>query len=375
MMLWFSRRGPARGECLDFSWWSHCVAIDEQGHEVYDGEPGQEAISTNGSSGTSGSRPLPAMSRQESDQYEFITAYSALRLLRSPGTFKLRVINTSNQVVAEFDVPTPVAGPFPEWQPEPIPATKMAGDLAVTLTQLRPRTYQDGSRNNAVRLQLNPEVTYEQAGKSTQQWSNAHVEVSDPLGNTSNVWNCDLSPHERAWKLKLTLFRNDKAQFDAAELFEVPGHALPQPYQSAGLKAQKDLQGVKIELVALGGSGTTQYHGLSQGGGSSSGGFGDGDSRYEIRSQQGTMTVQCGRPHLIFRVVGQTPDHHVAVTATDDEGREAPLNQTAYDGLTFAFIKPAPGAKSLNLKFVVQKYRRVEFFVAPPQLEEKSGTK
>src|SRR5262249_45968220 len=130
IVVWFSRRDPATGASLDVDWWLRSAAIDDLGAELDDDNAGRNSFSASGSSVVSGSGPLAP---EPAGKYEMIVAHSAVRPFRHAGnSFKLRVYDTAGTVVAEFDVPHANPGGLPVWRPEPLPATKAAGDLDVT---------------------------------------------------------------------------------------------------------------------------------------------------------------------------------------------------------------------------------------------------
>jgi len=129
----------------------------------------------------------------------------------------------------------PVYHVYPEWTPEPLPATKRIKDLEVTLlgvhtgqgnnSTLRPRkgggakvtfsVYQfDGPINTAVELNLHPLT------EKNEVWQVAGEEVSDATGNMARnsgmmswnnqdtfSFNPSLWPGEKAWKLEMEIKR------------------------------------------------------------------------------------------------------------------------------------------------------------------------
>ena len=366
LMLWFTRRSPGRGEALDFSWWSHCLAIDERGRTILDENPGEDAISQNSSSGRSGSRPFSP--RQDNQRCDIIAAHSTLRPFRHTGeTFTLQVFNTAGEIVAEFDVHNPLRGPFPEWTPEPLPATKTDGDLRVTLRSLRPQWWDDSS-NKVRRLAIHPEFEFEQSGQVSKHWTTESMQVLDALGNTAGANNCDLDPLESAWKLRLRLQRNEQAAFDPAETFKIPPIALPAAATSMSIRQDGSVQGAQITILAVGGSGPTVYPGLAMQGGTSHFSGGDSDSEYKIETRPGQGTlVNARRPHILYRVTGMQPQQHLMLQVVDDQARPVTVHPNNFHDVVFGFLKVQPDAKTIEMTFTVQKSREVEFLIAPPQ--------
>jgi hypothetical protein len=130
----------------------------------------------------------------------------------------------------------PLYGSFPQWQPEPLPATRRVDDVAVTLEQVS--TGHD--QNSSVRADSNGRVSHEFGTNrvdgqnstvcfirlqplinSNQVWCVAGEEVSDATGNkarnTSLGWGSieegyfsfepGLWPSESAWKLRCEIKR------------------------------------------------------------------------------------------------------------------------------------------------------------------------
>ena len=130
----------------------------------------------------------------------------------------------------------PLYGNFPQWRPEPVPATRRAGDVAMTLEKVS--TGHD--QNSSVRADSNDRVSHEFGTNrvdgqnstvcfirlqslidSNQVWCVAGEEVSDATGNkarnTSLGWGSfeegyfsfepGLWPRESAWKLRCEIKR------------------------------------------------------------------------------------------------------------------------------------------------------------------------
>jgi hypothetical protein len=125
----------------------------------------------------------------------------------------------------------PLYGAFPQWQPEPLPVTRRAGDVAVTLEKVStghdPSTSVRGDRNNHFILEFgtnrvdgqNKTISLVQLRSLTdinRTWLVASAEVSDATGNkarsTSFGWGSreegyfnfepGLWPNETAWKVR-----------------------------------------------------------------------------------------------------------------------------------------------------------------------------
>lgn len=378
-MLWFTRRNATTGEYLDFEWWSHSIAIDEHGSEYYDDNAGRDSYSGHGSSGMSGSRPFSPVGGGKQD---LLVAHSALPIFRhSSKTFKLRVFDTNGTKVAEFDAPYTPTATFPVWTPETLPATKKDGDLEVTLKSVvaRPNTYHV-DRRAVQTTQLEPKMEIRRDGKPAPEWNNFSFDISDALGNQPGIWNCNLSPHESAWKLDVTVWRSvpdpklppaSPPVFDPSEQWTLSGLPVPEANKAQLVSKSNTIQGTPLEVVAVGGGGKLSYTDTapagSGGSSSSSGGVGDKSYHIESRSDRGTRTttVDCPLPHLMARITGLSHEYRLDLRVTDDQNRNVPFNMGHGNDPAIYFLEIPEGAQSLSATFTVHKGRKAEFLIAP----------
>jgi hypothetical protein len=374
-IIWLSRRDPSSGAPLGFEWWQSCIALDEHGCEIEDHHAGYHALGVGTNASVSGSRPFAPL---PSRPYEKIVATSSFRPFRNAApTFKLRVYDTSDALVAEFDAPTPATGSIPVWQPEPLPSTKQAGDLSVTLKQLyfEPTKFNGGS---ALMLRVLPKFEILRGGEPTTDWSTDQLFILDPLGNSQLVWGCNLCPQEAAWKLRLQLFRKETAPFDATETWTTSPVAVPATDTARAITGRSVVQGVTLESLVVGGPGKTSFVLLgpsSRGGGSSSTRGGAEGGEYEIRivSEAGkkTITAQSARPYLMANVMGIDPDIRLTVRVSDAQGRPGKAQSVgSIQNLQIWMLTVPPGDPPFEFTFIVQKARTVEFLIAPPQVPE-----
>ena len=169
----------------------------------------------------------------------------------------------------------PLYGAFPQWQPEPLPATRRAGDVAVTLEKVS--TGHD--QNSSVRADSNGHVIHEfgtnrvdgqnrtvcfiqfqPLTNTNQVWCVAAEEVSDATGNkarnTSFGWGSieegyfsfepGLWPNESAWKLRCEIKR--ARGFDPGETFvfrDIPFGSLGATNQ---IRCATNFSGVTVTL-------------------------------------------------------------------------------------------------------------------------------
>jgi hypothetical protein len=92
----------------------------------------------------------------------------------------------------QFVITNPVPGTLVDWTPEPLPATKSAGDLEVTLTRLiagAPVPYREGSSraptNDPANQCVHLDFSFRVNGQPTTNWQAWPVQTTDAAGNWS----------------------------------------------------------------------------------------------------------------------------------------------------------------------------------------------
>jgi len=374
IIVWFSRRDPATDACLDVDWWLRSAAVDDRGDEIGDDNAGRNSFTASGSSGLSGSRPF---SPNPPGAYQMIVAHSTIRPFRHSGnSFKLRLYDSKGDVVGEFDVPHTISATLPVWKSEPLPATRKADDLDVTLAglALESHAYTEGVRKRTM-YNVKPELLISREGKVEGEVGVREFEFEDVFGNTGNQWDCRLDFHEPAWKLKIKLWSAEQLSSRPGSEWSVSGVSLPEATKVNLIRQNKVVDGVTVEFVATGGTGTVVYTDAAptgSGNGSSSAGGNFGDSAFNVETRTGggvaTTTINCKLPHLLLRVTGADPDHRLVVRVRDDQGRTVPVQQSLVADQTIVFLQSATDVKTLHVTFVVQEPKKVEFFVEPPRV-------
>jgi hypothetical protein len=162
----------------------------------------------------------------------------------------------------------PAFGQFPQWVPESLPATAMAGDLEVRLDHFiagvsaapTPRhggtnvTYPPAAEGEDPRAAF--DLDFRPAHRN-QKWILRGSELSDATGNhlRANGWGATgnhfsigatLWPGEAAWRLKLELKRT--AGFDVNELVTFKGVAIPAMGETNQLSITNESGGVRLAL-------------------------------------------------------------------------------------------------------------------------------
>jgi tetratricopeptide (TPR) repeat protein len=388
VVVWLTK-WDSQGRPLDFDWFLRCAATDAHGCEIDNVDRGRYARTRNGSSSEHGG--TGPFSRLSGGPYETIVTHFGMPAFRSAGaTFKLRVYDTDNRMVAQFNVPDPrpTGDTFPQWQPEPLPVTKTDGDLSLTLTTLTAQSSESTRTVNGVaiaekRVRLNPRVVTKQAGQPTSQWSSHSYRLADALGNESSVWDCKLCPKESAWELEIKAWRTTKAQFDATEVWTPDKIAVPGANRAEHVNAGIGFDLAEVTLIAVGGPGKVSCpdalagrRGTYNTSGTSH--FSQGNRQrqvpYKLELKDEQTTVESEVPHVLLQARGLDGDRRLALRIKDEQGREVPLSgpHTADASVHVWFVDVPADAKTLSPEVIVHRCRTFKFLVAPPNIEPTS---
>jgi hypothetical protein len=355
------------------------VAIDEHGCEIEDDAAQLIVFRAHGASSQGGTRPLKVESfglNQNTDPTLAVITCSRLPYFRHSGrTFQLQVINTDKEVVAEFTVPSPhpLAGQWPVWQAEALPATRTDGDVTVTLNSLRATPAASGDAPLAVTL--TPDISISQNGQPTADWTIQQWTLTDALGNESSLWSSRLCREESAWRLGLKLFRQPGANFDGSQMFTLPKVRLPASGRVMLIGRPVTLEQIPLEVEYLGGAGqvvTVTPDPLNKSGSTSTSGYTENESyNIEVAYQGGvrTATVDCSLPHLAIRTKAPIENFQLYLRVTDEQQREVKTHFTPawVEGAYYWFMQPQTDAALLNISIIIDRGREFMFFVAPPE--------
>ncbi len=378
LTVWMTCHDARTGRSLDFDWWSGSVAIDAHGDEIPDDNPQLWQLGPRGSSsGGGGSRPFHA-DRTGYDTWLVFSSFPSFRT--EQGRFKLHLKNLAGDVATTIELTHPSPPAVQTWQAEELPATKVSGDVAVTLKSLHANF--NWNTNNGVKKKwwyYSPEATVSENGQLAGDWYVSLLEAADPLGNQQN-YGQSLSIREPAWKVRLAACRAQTSKFSAAETWTLTDLQLPEMDTAPPRSDSQTIDGVTVTLVALAGPGKTSYSittaSLSgYGNFTSSSGGSAFDSSTKIESKRNgsntTSTVEANWPHLTLEATGLTALHRLYLLAKDDQDRSVETQQSyLHGGLQSFFFKTEPDAKSLTLSIIVHKGREFEFFIKPPELPE-----
>jgi hypothetical protein len=386
VVLWMTHWNTETNTSLDFDWWLVNVLTDEHGEELEDDGEQRTAISANSMASMSGGRPWSPGARTPGD---IVIATSRFPMLRqAAGRRPVSVYDKDRKRVAEFTVTFPDQSGAPVWSPDSLPATNASDDVQVTFTGVAIRElpvvrYKDlNLPHRRRRWSVVPEFQVERGGQAAPQWKPEPIHLADALGN--GAWNtdCQLSTHEPAWKVELTLARTVPGDFAAAEQWESPLVPLPSDDSSERINQGGTVGDVAVTLM-LAGQGASHYDIATSTATShqrpASTRVIDGKSfsvSNSSTSRNGGPTVHtvdiggdCA--HLVVKLENLPPDHRELFQVRDDQGRILPhqadtltLGDTLY---VFLFVAPAANATSLRVTAYVHTARTFELLVRPPE--------
>jgi hypothetical protein len=273
------------------------------------------------------------------------------------------------RLAGEFVVPNPAPGPYPRWAPKPVPARRTAGDLSVTLSELRRVTPTAPPDPTFATPPCEAVLKVERAGREAPDWAAIAASASDATGNSQFpetaryerragrdylIFHPDGAwPSEEAWKLRFELART--GHFLPASVCTLRGLPLPVRGGSRSWSGQVNVLDGVLETRQI-------VHTRWTAPGAK---VGDGTG-FTV-----SVAVRAGQPNLrVWLLRGR-----------DQQGRALdglPVSRPLLDawrvrkqgglteGLVWLPFRVRPGARSVDLSFAVAPSRSVEFTVAPP---------
>lgn len=372
-VVWLMREND-RGERLDLDWVKR-VEIDVGDPRPFSPkEYHRQNIRSNssggsgtGSSGFSDAQPFAAATPMEIALIHF-----DFPLLRPrDGMMVIKVFDGGDALIAELPLPylPPASLSAEEWQPDLLPASRSDGNLTVTLNGV---DFFETTEDNSV--YVSPRLTYEHDGTASTAWGVIEV-FHDLLGNQSHAWNCDLSPAEPAWKMNLRMTQHPEGRFLPEETKKLAARPLTPARQVDVFSETHKVNDRSVSIFAMGGQGPLDFT-LPK----SNSRFRTGEYQPE---QYGTsMSSRCdnnrcdvefssGLPFLVTNESGGQQDSHVTIVFRDQNGEVlTQRGSSGAQGVWFWFFAPKPTSTSVEIEIIVQKYRQVEFLIAPPKPDE-----
>ena len=275
----------------------------------------------------------------------------------------LRVMNRG-QLLAEFKIPNPAPGQYPNWTPAPLPVSATNGDLEVALTGFR-----------TGRSQTEYAFSFRENGSGTTAWTPVTLELADATGNhwlayrnAGNAKEENGARHietpesllgESVWKIRGEFRRT--TNFSETDLLRMPKIRIPDPTRVSEPHTQYNQNGATVELAGVVGSSVAGGRGvvIPMGAAHRKGCItavltGEILSRNRRLAFVGATDEQ-GRPFELVSIFGP------AQVAQEKNSQPRPYSLV---------LRPPEGAREINLVVAVTESRFVEFVAAAEPVNE-----
>jgi hypothetical protein len=304
----------------------------------------------------------------------FLISHFALENFpRRDRTFKLRVKARppgEQKVLAELEISNPARGPFPVWEPQPLPQVRTNGELTIALKNVRL------GRGGGYII---PDTQVTRAGRMAEDWTLNMLGLEDATGN---FHYSPLCTNEPAWKLKYRLLRNEHAKFSQAEAWVLTNLAVAATQQVNALSITGAVKGARFEVLAMGGPGTFVFSNgvpvapgtvvISNANSSYSTSGNEGSLKLQGMSQRGGHAEQIdltwGTAWLLGRAEDFKKGQEFLLRGRDERGRMFSTTTTSQvRDYHLVSLKVPEGAQRIDLEFIVHEASQVEFLIAPPR--------
>lgn len=273
----------------------------------------------------------------------------------------------------EMKIGNPAYRKYPDWQPEPLPATKTDGQVAITLTKLLTETGMFSSEPADTNKESWGQACFilTQGGKPSRDWAVDNVDFSDATGNHTSPaewadhydepkpgehvfsFGMPLWPSESAWKLDVTLHRTPSAKFAPGELWSMTNLALPALNSTNVLNLQTNLNGVGLGFQSL----------------ADESGMLPAENRSNYHRIRLIFQIPPLPPNVRFDVLSVT-GHETSTNAHPRDLRADPAG-TMGDN-EFFYVLPA-SAQRLDVKIGVYRQLTAEFVVKPTIVQRSNS--
>jgi RNA polymerase sigma factor (sigma-70 family) len=303
----------------------------------------------------------------------------------------LRLLNDGN-LMAEFKIPNPAPGPYPEWKANPLPVRATDRDLEVALAEFR-AVQPLVLTNEQQRGKLRTECLFNVRDNNlpTTAWRPIYLDIADATGNHWQPGYFVGEPYqarvengavriqfigalwsgESAWKLHAEFKR--VANFSENELLHLTKIRLPNANEVVQPRTHHDCNGATVELAGLMGTNVEPNDLLRND---------PSKMSMEDRLQRVRLSNAEHRKGWITVVLaGETISRKrrlTFVSATDERGNafelgrpDEPFSLTATRNKGYSCtFRPPPDAHEMNLVVGVSESRTFEFLAKPEQVKE-----
>ena len=298
--------------------------------------------------------------------------------------FLLRFADFKGAEIASLRVPNPASGPFPQWQPLPLPQTQTNGPVILTLDRLgeslvgisRMRPDLGGSDY------YHEVITHTHVTTADPAWINAQatdIFFSDATGNQGQ----NMSRREPAWKARILAYHNGPGAFGPDQKLILTNLAIPAPGSYLALNQNMNLAGVGLNVrflvgagkLTLGNNGSVTVKPPPAGAGNNygSGAGVDGSGRW----------WQEGKPFLLIETTETTnarPDDRLQVFIHYDTVNDLAISERVFSGsaawnryqsvvMRQIPFNPPQGAKSFSMTVIINRPLPFEFIINPADIQ------
>ena len=332
--------------------------------------------------------------------------------------FNLRLFDRQMKILAEFTIRNPTRLPAPtNWLAAPFPISVTNGDTVFALAKLTvksnpPPRVSAGmspawSPNFGQPLFMSPKYEITESGAVSSNWQALDTELYDSAGDF-----CGGNPfqqpilclQEPAWKLRVRFFGSESAHDASNEVWTLRGITVPTNGQFAMLyrsntmvNESKELQGVSLTAIAIGGPGNFVYQNDVPSEGAAPTDLTEENNVTESwrnGSQIPDYRLHGKSPHLALKVGDMTDDQRLTIRVTDDQGRQIygvewqpfrrmDLHTKKPSEIHFMaqeFGSPSPfylldlpaDAKTLDISICIHRCFTAEYIFKPPPPEAPS---
>lgn len=364
LVFWISNRDSESSAYLDFDWLSRAVVVDEHGCQFESTNHRVEADRWSGGGQSFPNAPPGSKYILASGEFETFPRRSAELILR--------IYDRKNNVVAELPFRNPVKGPFPEWTSDTLPSSNSVDNITITLMAATNRVEvitKDGFQ--VEKLSLIPRFQIYDNGISTDSWVPSQTRIEDATGNKTTATGYSLCTNEPAWKMETSFYREISSQFNSNEQWTLQSVPIPVAGDAKVLDFTNVIQGVEIRLCALSGAGSVTYSNgipvsVKVADFKGSGGSISLSSRHSGGRSHSEITAKTGKPQVVVRINGLAGDQRFDFWAMDNKGNQSGSRQGSAGNYQIFALNYPETTRTVDLHFVVQKKRVVDFLLQPP---------
>lgn len=284
--------------------------------------------------------------------------------------FQVEVFDRNSKgLLARWSVPNPAPVSPASWTPEPLPAARTNGPLAVRLEGVDWVNAVADDLAPGLTLRFKPRFKLLPLHPSSPGWESTSVSLHDPTGNRGDR----LDPFEPAWQVRITAFPKPDTAVATDKVAKGPATGLRVPTGTAwaSLDSVLTLDGRSHAVLGIAAPGT---HTFSNAVHVASAAPPTSGQRRSVTSNGRHTTTQLGQNHPIlvgYRWPDPPEGTRLVVRIRDASGIQTGLLPSSVGGNLTCFDLPADLAAPFAVELVLQKSETFEFMVHPPSVPKR----